>query len=341
MLTSNVNPFVGILVLLFSTSVGSAQIYPRGTISKLDLDNGVITLNVGREATPRLESYSLANKNITVTTNVKIAYEMKRVAPGMDVKLTLSPFDDVVAIMIMCPRIQYWIKGVDTRKNTITVQTRGEGQTPKTLPVHKDARIRIHSKEVPLDGLYSGLYTVLLLSPDKSQVYAITNEFWRTGGDPHGILIKTDPVKRTITLLTNKKGTYQLVQYGVPDEVKLVFRNERMPLDFADFPVAHNFAELEYTTPVWLRLADDQKNILSINANPLSLEGEVIAVDKDQDTITLRNRKNHEISFACSEETQFILNKRTVKSIDVRKGMVIEVRLSFSGKRAVEIRATD
>jgi hypothetical protein len=325
---------------------------PFGLVKAIDLKVGTLTITPLRDGGGDDQTFSLAAKNLQVSTSFGEPIKLADVTVGMRVHLQLQGLD-VTALRVENPVVAAFLTSISDEKRT--VQARAERQI-SMYSVAKDARITINGKpaklaEVPIDERI-----FLTLSIDKRTILAIHNVKGARRDEPPGAerpkgdrpaerpvervpttsatIIDVDADKESISLLVGRDGDLKIktVTLAKDSKIKVLF-DERAAQEIT-------LAQLTKPLTAIVQLSDDDKSAKALTVLAPLTRGSVKAVDAAGKKITLtvegREDKTYDVDAAAVIRVQ---GRGDGKLADVTQGMSVLVGLSLDRQRVIGITA--
>ena len=325
---------------------------PFGLVKAIDLKVGTLTITPLRDGGGDDQTFSLAAKNLQVSTSFGEPIKLADVTVGMRVHLQLQGLD-VTALRVENPVVAAFLTSISDEKRT--VQARAERQI-SMYSVAKDARITINGKpaklaEVPIDERI-----FLTLSIDKRTILAIHNVKGARRDEPPGgerpkgdrpaerpvervpttsaTIIDVDADKESISLLVGRDGDLKIktVTLAKDSKIKVLF-DERAAQEIT-------LAQLTKPLTAIVQLSDDDKSAKALTVLAPLTRGSVKAVDAAGKKITLtvegREDKTYDVDAAAVIRVQ---GRGDGKLADVTQGMSVLVGLSLDRQRVIGITA--
>jgi hypothetical protein len=347
---------LGIAALLGLTAPAGAQFREafrpeqRGVVQSVKGETITIAFAAGRDVARAEKTYTLA-KNVEICTGGGFRLgglykeaKLAELAPGTVVGLVLTGENTVESIVAEEPTVRGILKGVDAKKNTLTVMAfagREEAGEAKTYAVAADAEIAIDDgrgrrasiREGKLDELTAGAIVTLRLSLDKKRIHAVLAE----GALLNGVVKAVDASKRSLTLVIrpgrgDDAGEERTI--AVASEAVIVIddgKGRRLSLREA------KLADVPIGAAVTVKLAIDQSFVMLLKAEGPALFGLLKAVDADKRTITIaipRGRDDAEAkTLTVAKDARVTFDGKDAKLADLKpgdNGPVVQLRLTLN-----------
>ncbi|MCI0642145.1 MAG: sigma-70 family RNA polymerase sigma factor [Gemmataceae bacterium] len=295
-----------------------------------DLEKGTITVAGARDGDRGELTYSLAKKDIPVTTSTGHTVKLNDLRQNTLLVLQLSKLDDVEAIRVQMPVLNVELDQVLPDVNKLSFKAERQA---RILDVAKDAKLLLNGKPSKLGDFEAGQRVQLTLSLDRATVLAMTRgeerpvegkrdkEGERPGpGRPQwsGVLIDVLPEKNHIEILIGGNEDPWVQSFVLSKEVKIQWTFEGMTKDM-------EIKDLAKPMRVGAVVAQDKKTVTRLEVYPPVLRTILSRVDAGSRTIVAGEKK-----FTLAADTPIRLGRDNI-GID---------KLA-AGQRAVLVLSTD
>lgn len=310
----------------------------RGNLKSIDIEKGVVTLHPLTKGANKDVAFSLAGKDIVITTDAGQNAKLSELKPGVFVTLGLSAVDDVVAIQAKAPRQYGFVKAIDPVKRTITIQGNKKNPDP-ILSVGKDAKIYLNEDQLKLEEMFPGVFVRLVLSLDNSNCQLLQGSLRWNGTGPKGVILSADPNKHTIQLLMGTHEKFKVATYPVAEKFYLTFNNRLQKIKLSDLPSVKNFNELPRALPVWMQLDKESKKVEIIMAKSATIPGLVKKVDPGKRVLTVKTSFGEE-TLPIAKDAEIYLKSKQATIANITPGMSLDLHLGLNAAEIVGIRSS-
>jgi hypothetical protein len=296
-----------------------------GVVKAVDVEKNTLTIT-----NQEVECTFAAAKNATVEIDGKPG-KLAGLPPGASV--TLSWFADQKTARSIQANGPWWdhvlVQAVDPTKDTITFAD-GDRQPPavagKTLPVAKDANIRVDGKPGALAGLPPGAFVTLSLSADQKTVRGLD----AAGSQYLGVFVlEVDAVKGTVTFADGDRQPAEVAGRTFPVAKDANIRVDGKPGKLAGvLPGAC----------VNLVLSVDRKTVGGLDAEGRSFDSVLVkSVEAEKNTITFGEYDHQPADLAgktlpLAKGANIRLEGRPGRLAEVPPGAFVGITLSVDQK---------
>ena len=312
-------------VCVHSGVAGTDQV--KGTLEKLDLETGTITLVFGSGKNAQKETFSLSSPKIPVIAKTGKKTPLKELKPGLTVTLQLSAVGDVEAIVAKAP-VRFGIF-VSYNPEQQTLLVTGRNGKEQQLQVSKDTEVTINRKESDLSQLRYRHRMMMVMSLDGKEVLSLVARLSREPRDPRGTIIDVDANNGKLTLLESNNGKHRIHYYPIRENFILVFDSEQVKgAKLNDLPVITELKHLHRGLPTWIRLSKD-KQVEAIVASHSSIPAKIESVDAKKRTASVKYANGESETFTLIEDADVRIDNRKTTLDRVRPGMTGSLHLSY------------
>lgn len=319
------------------------------------VDAGAIKIYQGKiKSDP--QSFNLA-KDVQILlddgTGDKLGFQAGKLSDVVEsAHVTLRLVEKQVArIWVEGQTIQGSLKSADADKRTITAEvslSKLEPAVEKSFKLAKSVRVTIDdgqpvdkTKPVPspkLSEIPAGALVNLRLSADRKVVGAVHAQ----GHSVRGVLKSVDAAKSNIVVAVSATKTEPPTDktYAV-GKGAAIFVDDGSKVDKTGKPKSSTLGEVPIGALVVLRESLDQKSIVAIHAEGVSVSGGVEAVDAAKNVITLGHKTDGVKAYDVAKDVAIFIDgeKETKALADVPVGANADLKLSPDGKSVRQIRA--
>ncbi|MCI0377927.1 MAG: hypothetical protein L0215_09990, partial [Gemmataceae bacterium] len=308
----------------------------RWLLKSVDLEKGTVTVAGARDGDRGEQTYSLAKKDIPVTTNTGHTLKLNELRQGTLVFLQLSKLDDVEAIRVQMPVLNVELDQVLPDVNKLSFKAERQA---RVLDVAKDAKLMLNGKPSKLGDFAAGQRVQLTLSLDRATVLAMTRGEERPGIEGKrdkevdrpgraqwsGVLIDVGPEKNHIELLIGGNEDPWVQSFVLSKEVKIQWVFEGMTKDL-------QIKDLAKPMRVGAFVAEDKKTVTRLEVYPPVLRTILSKVDAGSRTIVAGERK-----FTLAADTPIRLGRDNISIDQLAAGQRAVLVLSADRSQVIAI----
>lgn len=314
----------------------------KGTISLVSKLSGLRTFDVAKDTRVYLDDGTGGKLGFTNGT-------LGDVAEGLTVTVRLSENGkSATAMWVEGPSVRGVVKYVSFPNHTVTVtmvEGKEEGARDQTFALsprvtvtllegRKDkGEVEAKAVVVPL-----GCIVTLKLSADRKVVGGILAE----GPEVQGIVKAVDGGKNTLTLAVNAKGQHVELTFTIPPSASLALGSVKEK--GRTLPQMSKLADLPVGALVTLKMSLDQKQVVSVATQSVTLAGTVKAVDAARNSITVavggtKTEPAEEKTYDISPDASVRIDGRSAKLTDVPPDAIVTLRMFADNKTVGAINA--
>ena len=315
-----------------------------GTIKTIDAKAGTLTLTIARDGEKRTDKeFNLESKDIPVLVNREGKGKLSDLKAKLQAGLVLSATGDVVAIHVRAPVFRAVVASVNAEKRTITFRG-GEDRPGKTLPVAKNANIRIPGKKGELENIPAKRVVIVALSLDGNAITDLRlGEGDREDGEREGDRDGEGAVvgelvsiaKGKITVMRRGDGGNREITLPLGKDVK-VFAGE-IPVKLDNLKKGFRLSLLK---------GEDRKTVILVRYLPgetrqIRTGGFLKSVDPAKNTITAPREDGTQLvrTFKVPEGTRiFGIRKENPSLVDIPKGSRLSINLAPDRETVIQLR---
>lgn len=328
-----------------------------GIVRAIDLKVGTLSVTSLRDGEGGADStFSLASKDLKVSTNFDQPLKLADITPGTRVQLQLKDMD-VLSIRVEHPTVPGFLTRIDAEKRTI--EARAERKIAH-YDVAADARITVNGRVVTLAQAPLEERAFLTLSLDRKKVLAMNfnnrgardgerpkegGDRPKEGGDRPGerrpiarpetvdsTILEIDAAKGSLNMLVGRGEDLAIQSIAVPKDIKVkVMFGERV---LQEAPLGQLTKPLQAS----VQWSEDKKSVVAVTVQAPAIRGAIKSVADDAKSITIVASNREEKTIAVDPEVSLRgAGRDAVKLADLRAGTQVMLALSLDRQRVVAI----
>jgi hypothetical protein len=325
-------------------------------VKALDLKVGTVTVGFLRDGGGE-ETYSLASKDLKVSSTSGQVLKLSDLAAGARIWLTLKD-RDVVGLRVENPMVPAFIASIDVKNRTVEVRAE---RRLSVLPVAADAKIIVNGKTVQFPEIPIDQRVFITMTFDKKAIVAIQGNKIAAGavgrpreGQPNqgrpkdgerpaerpnveranvivGTIIEIDAAKNSVGVLSGRPDELKIQSYTLGKDVKakLMFENRLLQ--------ELTVAQLTKPTQVTMQLADDKTTVTGLSVLAPTARGVVKSIDELGKKITILDSAREEKTFDLDADAFVQISNRQAKLDDIMPRMAVTLALTPDRQRVLGV----
>ncbi len=299
----------------------------RGNLKRVNLEKGTIEI-INRRDGERKQTFSLASKNIPVTTNSVKAPKLSDLNLYRLVLLRVSAVDDVVGIHTLSPISTGVVLSIDEEKREVTFRR------DRIMEVVPEAEIIVDGRYVSLKDIPINRRARLALTLDRSKIVGIYMKGRPYRPNPKDLERKVDGILKKVDLKTGEL-TLKLSEDQKKPKLKTFATVPNVVTSMID-GIGNDLGDLYPGMKLSVWLTGNQEIYRLVAAPPLG--GKVKEVDLDHWSITFSPGENErDKTLPVDEKAKIMINGWPSGLQDFQKGWSVYVTPSEDGNQVIAL----